>query len=87
MNRETPRPGRTVTTNGQVTDIETARRKRRERTGWTRDEVMRVAREESKRFREIARDEPDRLASGDLRSLDEDERLEDRETEQPDKRG
>lgn len=39
-------------------DIEKARRKKRDRSGWTLEEIKKNAEKELKKFQEIAKDEP-----------------------------
>tara|TARA_B110000211_G_scaffold233531_1_gene300034 strand:- start:730 stop:930 length:201 start_codon:yes stop_codon:yes gene_type:complete len=47
-------------------DIDRARRKKRNRDGWTLDEIKRKAEHELKKYQKIAEDEPSDLASGDM---------------------
>lgn len=47
-------------------DIDKARRKKRDRSGWTLEEVKKNAEEELKKYKKIADDEPSDLASGDM---------------------
>lgn len=47
-------------------DIDKARRKRRDRSGWTMDEIKKNAEKELKKFQEISEDEPSDLRSGDM---------------------
>jgi hypothetical protein len=58
-------------------DIEKARRKKRDRSGWTLEEIRKNAEKELKTFQEIAKDEPSDLRSGDMdkiiRGEDDDE--------------
>lgn len=47
-------------------DIEKAQRKKRDRSGWTLEEIKKNAEKELKQFHEIAKDEPSDLRSGDM---------------------
>ena len=47
-------------------DIDKARRKRRDRSGWTLEEIKKNAEKELKKFQEISKDEPSDLRSGDM---------------------
>lgn len=47
-----------------MSDIEKARRKKRDSSGWTLEEIKKRAREERKAFEKLADSEPDALASG-----------------------
>lgn len=47
-------------------DIDKARRKRRGRSGWTLEEIKNNAEKELKQYKEIAKDEPSDLSSGDM---------------------
>jgi hypothetical protein len=47
-------------------DIDLARSKRRDRTGWTLEEIKENAEKELKHFKKISKDEPSDLCSGDM---------------------
>lgn len=47
-------------------DIDKARRKKRDKSGWTTEEIKRNAEKELKTFQEISKDEPSDLISGDM---------------------
>jgi hypothetical protein len=47
-------------------DIDLARSKRRDRTGWTLEEIKENAEKELKDFKKISKDEPSDLYSGDM---------------------
>lgn len=51
---------------GNRNDIDKARRKRRDRSGWTLEEIKKNAEKELKKFQEISEDEPADLSSGDM---------------------
>lgn len=58
-------------------DIDKARRKKRDKSGWTLEEIKKNAENELKKFQEISKDEPSDLCSGDMdkiiRGEDDDE--------------
>jgi len=47
-------------------DIDKARRKKRDKSGWTTEEIKKNAKKELKTFQEISKDEPSDLRSGDM---------------------
>lgn len=47
-------------------DVEEARRKKRDRSGWTLEEIKKNAEKELKKFKEISKDEPSDVRSGDM---------------------
>lgn len=49
-----------------TSDINEARRKKRDKTGWTIEEIKENAKKELEEFKEISEDEPDDLVSGDM---------------------
>lgn len=49
-----------------ITDIKKARRKKRDKTGWTTDEIKEKAKKELDEFKRLANEEPDDLVSGDM---------------------
>ncbi len=49
-----------------LNDIDKARRKKRERSGWTLEEIKKNAERELKKFKELSKDEPSDLTSGDM---------------------
>jgi hypothetical protein len=49
-----------------LNDIDKAREKRRDRSGWTLDEIKKQAKSEIKTFQEMSKDEPPDLISGDM---------------------
>ena len=60
-----------------TSDINEARRKKRDKTGWTTEEIKENAKKELEEFKDISGDEPDDLVSGDMdkiiRGEDEDD--------------
>ena len=50
----------------KVEDINKARQKKRDKNGWTEDEIKKSAEKELEEFKKIAEDEPDDLVSGDM---------------------
>ena len=60
-----------------ISDINKARRKKRDKTGWTTEEIKENAKKELEEFKDISEDEPDDLVSGDMdkiiRGEDEDD--------------
>lgn len=53
----------------KVSDLKKARRKKRNKTGWTMAEIKENARKELKEFKSTPRKEPDALASGDMNKI------------------
>ena len=49
-----------------ISDINKARRKKRDKTGWTMEEIKENAEKELEDFKNISKDEPDDLMSGDM---------------------
>jgi hypothetical protein len=49
-----------------ISDIHKARRKKRDKTGWTMEEIKENAKKELEEFKDISEDEPDDLVSGDM---------------------
>jgi len=49
-----------------ILDIKKARRKKRDKTGWTMEEIKQNAEKELDEFKEISKEEPDNLVSGDM---------------------
>lgn len=49
---------------GDLTDLQKARKKKREQTGWTIEEIKKRAAAERVRYKNLAEEEPDALASG-----------------------
>jgi hypothetical protein len=49
-----------------ISDINKARRKKRDKTGWTMEEIKENAKKELEEFKDISEDEPDDLVSGDM---------------------
>lgn len=49
-----------------ISDIKKARRKKRNKTGWTMEEIKENAKKELDEFKDISKEEPDDLASGDM---------------------
>lgn len=47
-------------------DLDKARRKRRDRDGWTLEEIKKKAEDELKRYKEVVENEPSGLVSGDM---------------------
>lgn len=48
----------------KVTDLKKVRQDKRQKTGWTTAEIKKRAAEERAKYKELAADEPDALASG-----------------------
>lgn len=48
----------------KVTDLKKARQEKREKSGWSLEEIKKRAAEERAAYRRLAKDEPDALASG-----------------------
>jgi len=61
----------------KVEDIKKAREKKRDKTGWTIDEIQENAEKEYEQHKHISKDEPEDLVSGDMdkiiRGEDDDE--------------
>lgn len=53
----------------KVSDIKKARRKKRDKTGWTMAEIKENARKELAEFKKTPKEEPDALASGDMNKI------------------
>ncbi|MDH5447051.1 MAG: hypothetical protein OEY52_16000 [Gammaproteobacteria bacterium] len=49
-----------------ISDIKKARRKKRDKTGWTLEEIKKNAEKELDEFKDISKEEPDDLVSGDM---------------------
>ncbi len=49
-----------------ISDINKARRKKRDKTGWTMEEIKENAKKELEEFKNISEKEPDDLVSGDM---------------------
>ena len=49
-----------------IPNISSARRKKRDKTGWRLEEIKEAAQKELLEFKEISKDEPDDLVSGDM---------------------
>lgn len=49
-----------------ISDIKKARRKKRDKTGWTMEEIKENAEKELDEFKDISKEEPDDLVSGDM---------------------
>ena len=49
-----------------ISDIKKARRKKRDKTGWTMGEIKENAKKELEKFKNTSEEEPDDLASGDM---------------------
>jgi len=52
-----------------TSDIKDARRKKRDKTGWSMEEIKENAKKELDEFREISDDEPENLVSGDMEKI------------------
>ena len=50
----------------KVEDINKARQKKRDKNGWTEDEIKKNAEKELEELKKIAEDEPDDVVSGDM---------------------
>ncbi|QUX92068.1 hypothetical protein CYL31_11880 [Marinomonas sp. A3A] len=50
----------------ECNDIDKARREKRDRSGWTLEEIKENAKKEFKKYQEISKDEPSDLVSGDM---------------------
>ncbi len=61
----------------KVSDINKARQKKREKSGWTMEEIKKNAEKELEEFKKISKNEPADLVSGDMdkiiRGEDDDE--------------
>lgn len=61
----------------KVSDINKARQEKREKSGWTMEEIKKNAEKELEEFKKISKNEPADLASGDMdkiiRGEDDDE--------------
>jgi hypothetical protein len=53
-----------MSTDGKVTDLQAARRAKREKSGWTREELRQQAKRDAEEYRRLGTDEPANLASG-----------------------
>lgn len=51
-------------TNSKVTDLKTVRQEKRDKTGWTLEEIKKRAEAERERYKNNDLEEPDALASG-----------------------
>lgn len=49
-----------------ISDIKKARRKKRDKTGWTIEEIKENAKKELDECKDISNEEPDDLVSGDM---------------------
>ena len=52
-----------------ITDLKKAQKKKREKTGWTPEEVEQMAAKEMQEYKKKAENEPDQLTSGDMQKI------------------
>lgn len=52
-----------------ITDLKKAQKKKREKTGWTPEEIEKIASKEMKEYKKKTDNEPDQLASGDMQKI------------------
>lgn len=55
--------------NNKILNLEEKRKKKREKTGWTQEEIEKIAQEELKQFEGLSDNEPDDLISGNMEDL------------------
>lgn len=55
--------------NNKISNLENERKKKREKTGWTQEEIEKIAKEELKQFEKLSDNEPDNLVSGNMEDL------------------
>jgi len=53
----------------KVTDLEKARKEKRQKTGWTLEEIKENAARELRNLKKQIKDEPENLASGDMQKI------------------
>jgi len=53
----------------KITDLKKAQQDKREKTGWTLEEIKKNASKELRDFKKLAEDEPENLASGDMQKI------------------
>jgi len=56
-------------TDNKVTDIQEAKDKKRQKTGWTMDEIEEGMKKQIEEFKKINATEPDNFASGDMQKI------------------
>jgi len=49
-----------------ISDINKARHNKRDKTGWTMEEIRENAKKELEEFKNVSQEEPDNLVSGDM---------------------
>ncbi len=52
-----------------ITDLKKAQKKKREKTGWTPEEIEQMAAKEVQKYKKKAENEPDQLVSGDMQKI------------------
>jgi hypothetical protein len=50
----------------KTSNINSARRKKRDKKGWSMDEIKKQAKKELEEFKGVSKEEPDDLVSGDM---------------------
>jgi hypothetical protein len=50
----------------KISNINSARRKKRDKKGWSMDEIKKQAKKELEEFKGLSKEEPDDLVSGDM---------------------
>jgi hypothetical protein len=50
----------------KISNINSARRKKRDKKGWSMDEIKKQVKKELEEFKGISKEEPDDLVSGDM---------------------
>jgi hypothetical protein len=50
----------------KISNINSARRKKRDKKGWSMDEIKKQAKKELEEFKGVSKEEPDDLVSGDM---------------------
>jgi len=52
-----------------ITDLKKAQKKKREKTGWTQEEIEQMAAKEMQEHKKKAENEPEQLVSGDMQKI------------------
>ena len=67
----------------KITDLQKARRKKRDKAGWSIEEIKKRAEEERANYKKLTKEEPDALASGgDMTKIMEEEEEEEEEEDE-----
>ena len=57
----------------KITDLQKVKQEKRDKSGWTLEEIKENAKRELKKFKKLAENEPKDLASGDMKKAIDDE--------------